>query len=188
MTLSHQAMFQPAWTGLAFPAFLALSSVARAYVIPRQINTSQLLPKYDYVIVGGGTAGLTLADRLTEDPGTNVLVLEAGGWGDTDDILKIFFQQTNFTEYLASSSIEALVRLWQHTILFPVVLWVLTHCLRSIKMWTPGSYQSSVTTISVVKTANSRQMNRSRYHRSTWDPRMPLPHCRLDVSSVEVLL
>ncbi|KAJ7590078.1 GMC oxidoreductase [Mycena floridula] len=33
---------------------------------------------FDYVLVGGGTAGLTLAARLTEDPATTVLVLEAG--------------------------------------------------------------------------------------------------------------
>ena len=32
----------------------------------------------DYVIVGGGTAGCVLANRLSADPGTSVIVLEAG--------------------------------------------------------------------------------------------------------------
>ena len=40
---------------------------------------------YDYVIVGGGSAGCALAARLTEDAGTRVLFLEAGrpdSWWD----------------------------------------------------------------------------------------------------------
>ena len=40
---------------------------------------------YDYVIIGGGTAGLAVASRLAENPNITVAVIEAGGFYEASD-------------------------------------------------------------------------------------------------------
>lgn len=59
---------------LAVEATWAFELYGNSFGIPG-VNAS-----YDYVVVGGGTAGLTIAARLAEDDSVTVAVIEAGGF------------------------------------------------------------------------------------------------------------
>lgn len=61
-----------------FAALLQLALVEVA-LAGTYYNSADLRNCYDYVIVGGGNAGLVVANRLSEDPKIKVLVIEAGG-------------------------------------------------------------------------------------------------------------
>jgi choline dehydrogenase-like flavoprotein len=57
--------------------------------IQQQSSTSGLEAEaFDIIIIGGGTSGLVLAARLSEDPTVQVLVIEAGSNQLNDPCIK----------------------------------------------------------------------------------------------------
>lgn len=58
-------------------SFAALALLPLAAAVPHFSRSTG--STYDYIVVGGGTSGLVVANRLSEQENINVLVIEAGG-------------------------------------------------------------------------------------------------------------
>jgi choline dehydrogenase-like flavoprotein len=51
--------------------------------LAKEKKTKMSHNEFDYVVIGGGSAGSVMAGRLSEDPHTSVALFEAGGKGDS---------------------------------------------------------------------------------------------------------
>ncbi|KAJ8065062.1 hypothetical protein OCU04_005775 [Sclerotinia nivalis] len=65
-------------------------------------RSTDLLPSYDYVVVGGGTSGLVVANRLSENKNTTVLVIEAGNFHKNEDFITIPLITTSNLPFLGT--------------------------------------------------------------------------------------
>ena len=70
------------------------------------LDNLPILPEYDFIIVGSGPAGATIANRLTEVPQWNVLLLEAGLEGNIFDDIPLINEYTVLGNFSVNFDVE----------------------------------------------------------------------------------
>ncbi|CAO1637997.1 unnamed protein product [Sympodiomycopsis kandeliae] len=79
-----------AFTLLCAFAYTSTSAAPNPFVDPTPVSAAQIAGKtYDFVIIGGGTAGLTVATRLSELNNVTIAVLEAGDSHLGDEVVEM---------------------------------------------------------------------------------------------------
>ncbi|KAI9151361.1 GMC oxidoreductase [Paramyrothecium foliicola] len=75
----------------AFATWACFVSVTTAQSEHALRDLKSLNARYDYVVVGGGTSGLVVANRLSENPNNTVLVVEYGDFANTINVTVPFY-------------------------------------------------------------------------------------------------
>ncbi|XP_059622517.1 glucose dehydrogenase [FAD, quinone]-like [Phlebotomus argentipes] len=81
---------------------IAQCSLATPEIWPRDFGDFAIrkgFEEYDFIVVGAGSAGSVVANRLSENPEWNVLLLEAGGDPPIESAIPAFWTTTINTKY-----------------------------------------------------------------------------------------
>lgn len=63
----------------------AFEQLSAAQIIGSHFGVPDVPKSYDYLVIGGGTAGLVIAERLAANSTYSVAVIEAGGFYELDN-------------------------------------------------------------------------------------------------------
>lgn len=92
---------------LQVAGLLTISSCVTAATAPSNVQGNNFgrsgqNATYDYVVIGGGTAGLAIAYRLAENGTTSVAVIEAGGFYEIENgnisVVPAYNQEYNYID------------------------------------------------------------------------------------------